>query len=162
MKPRYYSISSSALMDKKRISITAVVESTSFSDSPHYFKGVATNYLLALKFKKQELFAFADQLLSNDILQSCTHKLNGPRGRFEQAAALIHVRRSKFRLPYSPSTPIIMVGPGTGVAPFRGFIRERVTQAQLGRSVAKTILFYGCRKADGDFPYKDKWDVSYS
>jgi NADPH-ferrihemoprotein reductase len=40
-----------------------------------------------------------------------------------------------------------MVGPGTGVAPFRAFIQERAAQVQAGISVGMTILFYGCRKA---------------
>src|SRR6266516_4046547 len=51
LKPRHYSISSSALTANNKIAITAVVDSATCSDEvPFIFKGVCTNYLLALKF----------------------------------------------------------------------------------------------------------------
>lgn len=44
----------------------------------------------------------------------------------------MYVRKSQFRLPFKPSTPVIMIGPGTGIAPFIGFIQERAWLKQQG------------------------------
>lgn len=44
----------------------------------------------------------------------------------------MYVRKSQFRLPFKPSTPVIMIGPGTGIAPFIGFIQERAWLRQQG------------------------------
>jgi sulfite reductase (NADPH) flavoprotein alpha-component len=61
---------------------------------------------------------------------------------------------SKFRLPEDGGVPIIMVGPGTGVAPFRAFLQER--QAIGGRG--KTWLFFGSQRERSDFFYKADFD----
>ena len=58
-----------------------------------------------------------------------------------------------FRLPQSPDTPIIMVGPGTGVAPFRAFIEERDTIGAKG----KNWLIFGDRNFNTDFLYQREW-----
>lgn len=57
-----------------------------------------------------------------------------------------------FRLPLDDSVPIIMIGPGTGVAPFIGFIEERVVTKATGCN----WLFFGCRFHDQDFLYREK------
>ncbi|KAK2399579.1 NADPH-dependent diflavin oxidoreductase [Trifolium repens] len=56
----------------------------------------------------------------------------------------------------SPSLPLILVGPGTGCAPFRGFIEEREIQSKIN-STAPIMFFFGCWNEDGDFLYKDFW-----
>lgn len=87
------------------------------------------------------------------------YNLNGPRNLYSNFKLPIHVRKSPFKLPANHNTPIIMIGPGTGIAPFRGFIRERVKYLELNPNVnlGKQLLFYGCRN-DNDFLYKNEWE----
>jgi len=73
-------------------------------------KGVATNWL---KFKKPD---------------------NGIKPRVP-----IYVRKSQFRLPFKSNTPVIMIGPGTGLAPFRGFIQERFVAKRDGKVFLFTL-----------------------
>lgn len=51
-------------------------------------------------------------------------------------------------------TPMIMVGPGTGVVPFIGFMQDRQVDLASGLSRAPAYLFFGCRRSDVDFIYK--------
>lgn len=58
----------------------------------------------------------------------------------------------KFKLPQNPDAPMIMIGPGTGIAPFRGFLHERRVLGQKGRN----WLFFGERSAATDYLYRDE------
>ncbi len=66
----------------------------------------------------------------------------------------VYVKSNKnFRLPEDPDRPIIMVGPGTGVAPFRAFLQERQATGATG----KNWLFFGDRTYTHDFLYQLDW-----
>lgn len=73
-----------------------------------------------------------------------------------RALVPMYVRKSQFRLPFKATTPVIMVGPGTGVAPFIGFIQERAWLRQQGKEVGETLLYYGCRRSDEDYLYREE------
>ncbi|SCV05562.1 LANO_0H10220g1_1 [Lachancea nothofagi CBS 11611] len=153
MQPRYYSISSSSLTEKQTISITAIVENmlNPTSEKAEPVTGVATNLLRHIQLSQNKESA-------ENLPLPVHYDLSGPRGLFKSHKLPVHVRRSTFRLPSNPATPVIMIGPGTGVAPFRGFIRDRVkfAEQQPNVSLGKHLLFYGSRDQN-DFLYQEEW-----
>lgn len=70
-------------------------------------------------------------------------------------AAMYCVQAPHFRLPESPEIPVIMIGPGTGVAPFRAFLQERKAQGGAGKS----WLFFGHQHQNTDFLYEDEFNA---
>lgn len=171
--PRYYSISSSPKLHPNSVHVTAVV--LKYQNIPagtvqqKWVYGVGSNFLLNLKHAVNNEPIPTINENGIEHMSVPRYKIEGPRGAYKvdkTYKAPIHVRRSTFRLPTNPKSPVIMVGPGTGVAPFRGFVQERVALAR--RSIEKNgpdaledwgriSLFYGCRRADEDYLYKDEW-----
>ena len=73
----------------------------------------------------------------------CTHVLFPCVYLGAKVRVPIFIRHSSLRLPYRPVCPVIMIGPGTGVAPFRGFIQERAATVNEGM---RKLLCWGGRE----------------
>ena len=85
----------------------------------------------------------------------CSNYLAGRRAG-EPIHATVRETKAGFRLPDDASVPIIMVGPGTGLAPFRGFLQERAALKANGATLGPAMLFFGCRHPEQDYLYAEE------
>lgn len=83
----------------------------------------------------------------------CTHFLCKLAPLKEKVVPIYLQASHGFNLPVDPSIPMIMVGPGTGVAPFRAFLQERISQKATGAN----WLFFGERHQTFNFYYEEFW-----
>lgn len=152
LQPRNYSISSSAFVDPRAVAVTTLAASD-YYEAPadaYHFRGVASNYLLQLQ---QE---FARDTSGAQAL-TASYSTAGPLNLLQGGRVFARIRRSNFKLPPDSSTPIIMIGSGTGIAPFRAFVQERMKLKMQGLEVGKTILVPGHRAPDDDYYHNDVW-----
>jgi NADPH-ferrihemoprotein reductase len=162
LQPRRYSISSSPLVKPRQPAITMIVNNRQFqaredAQEEGNFLGLATNFLLAhdrnLALQQKEA---AGQFQDKSEAR-IDYDLDGPRKKLAGGKVYIHIKRSTFKLPTKATTPIIMVGAGTGIAPFRGFVQERARLMELGKPIGQMVLFFGCRNEESDYLYRDEW-----
>jgi cytochrome P450/NADPH-cytochrome P450 reductase len=85
----------------------------------------------------------------------CSTYLAGRRAG-ESVHAVVRETKAGFRLPDDNAVPLIMIGPGTGLAPFRGFLQARSARKATGAALGPAMLFFGCRHPDQDFLYADE------
>ncbi|WP_392871905.1 bifunctional cytochrome P450/NADPH--P450 reductase [Streptomyces sp. LN499] len=75
----------------------------------------------------------------------------------------VRVPSPTFAPPADPATPLVLIGPGTGIAPLRGFLEERATQHENGIEVGLSQVFVGCRHPKHDYFYQQEmqaWEQS--
>ena len=80
------------------------------------------------------------------------------RCEVDQPVRLYFSPNKNFRLPADPQLPVIMIGPGTGIAPFRAFLQDRRADGVTGRN----WLFFGNPRAATDFLYKEEMERYFS
>jgi cytochrome P450 / NADPH-cytochrome P450 reductase len=85
----------------------------------------------------------------------CSNYLSGRRSG-DTIHATVRETKAGFRLPAESNVPVIMIGPGTGLAPFRGFLQERAALKAKGAGLGPAMLFFGCRHPEQDFIYADE------
>ena len=141
LRERYFSIASSPRLFPSQVHLTvAVVRYQTLLSLPRF--GVCSTYLAALQATEPDGGAPADTVA-------------------------VWLRRGCLRLPAMPDAPLVMIGPGTGVAPFRAFTQTRQAQrAELalatpptgaGAVVGDALLYFGCRRPEHDFLYRGEW-----
>nr|WP_263620908.1 cytochrome P450 [Halobacillus litoralis] len=74
----------------------------------------------------------------------------------DKIACFIRTPETDFQPPKDPQTPVIMVGPGTGIAPFRGFIQQRTHLRNEGEDLGEAYVYFGCRHPQQDFLYEEE------
>jgi len=71
---------------------------------------------------------------------------------------LIGILESDFRLPKDPQAPMIWIGAGTGIAPYRSFMQERASLKAKGYQLGPCIMIAGCRQPGHDQLYLEEWN----
>ncbi|XP_077365668.1 methionine synthase reductase [Festucalex cinctus] len=142
LQPRPYSAASSRLQHPGKLNfVFSVVEFPPCSGRPVGRRGLCTGWLFDL---------VAPLLVHPGKAESQCHV----------AAPRIHVSlrpNCSFRHPPDTSVPLVMVGPGTGVAPFIGFLQQREKERQRNPDAVfgETWLFFGCRYRDRDYLFRE-------
>ncbi|EEX43029.1 sulfite reductase [NADPH] flavoprotein alpha-component [Vibrio furnissii CIP 102972] len=91
--------------------------------------------------------------VDGDVRQGGASSFLGQRLEEGESVKVFIEHNNNFKLPQDDATPVIMIGPGTGIAPFRSFIQERDNRGAEGKS----WLFFGDRTFTQDFLYQVEW-----
>jgi NADPH-ferrihemoprotein reductase len=147
LAPRWYSIASSPLACPGRVHLCLSVATYLTRDATgeqHLRRGVASHWLARLG---------APLLATGE---------GAPAGAPAAVRIPIYAREEpsgyELRLPSSPATPIVLIGPGTGLAPFRAFMQHRRFQ-HARKALGPCRLYFGCRARQTDYLYGDELET---
>jgi len=143
--------------------IDFLIEHPSAKFSPEEFVGLLTKLQPRLYSVASSLRVFPEQVhFIVDVIRYESHgrMRKGVASSFmaeraDNAPVPVYPSSAKhFHLPENPDTPLIMIGPGTGVAPFRAFLQDRQALGAKG----KNWLFFGAQRESCDYAYKEDFD----
>lgn len=148
LQARPYSVACSPLVDPATVKIVFTVVKMLAEDG-NVREGVSTGWLNKITCPMQRQYfnksphledTFSDLTLADPVKISIFQRT-----------------RTKFCLPEDPSIPMILIGPGTGLAPFIGFLQHREMQRHLlpEADFGSILLFFGCRQKGKDYIYRD-------
>ncbi|MGD1037009.1 MAG: cytochrome P450 [Roseiarcus sp.] len=100
----------------------------------------------------------APALGGNGVYHGCASSYLAQARPGAKVAVSVRPSNAAFHVPEQLDVPMIMVGSGSGVAPFRGFLQERALRAASeGARCGEAVLFFGCDAPDVDYLYKDQF-----
>lgn len=152
IKPRLYSIASASEMHPDHIHLCIVEEDWENSKGPRHGQstwfvrnnhaGIKWGHTVGLRDAPEEPFGTLDPS-------------EAPQIPVRVNPAVVH-------LPDSPKTPLIMVGLGTGMAPFRAFIQQRAVLRSRGEEVGPMLLYFGARYEKTEYLYGDEIEAYHA
>mmetsp|Transcript_22287 Transcript_22287/g.52475 ORF Transcript_22287/g.52475 Transcript_22287/m.52475 type:complete len:996 (+) Transcript_22287:157-3144(+) len=153
--PRYYSISSSPLTSKDNAPILTVAFSVVDYLTPPLKDSITGNEVGNRRIHGLAT-AYLEAKCSSFLASTPSSSPNS-----SEALKIFPKPTQEFRLPSSLETPVILIGPGTGIAPFMGFLahRQALVSATTEESKAEfgsADVFFGCRRSDHDWLFKDE------
>jgi sulfite reductase alpha subunit-like flavoprotein len=140
LMPRYYSIATSPLVDPTRLSVAFTVVEYAVGEHGLRRRGLGTNWLATT----------CQPLIGSDAVATAGVKIP------------VFLRGTQdFHVPENTQSPMLLIGPGTGVAPFMGFLQHRHLEAKLAASSTSSprgdaYLFFGCRRESEDWLFKQQ------
>lgn len=156
LQPRPYSVCCSPRTDPQHLQFClTVVEIPPDTGRTYHRKGVCSGMLERIEYSLKEAYPSETDRQQNgeDLVQKVQ------RLRIQPVKIPIFARtHQSFHLPEDVSIPLILIGPGTGVAPFIGFLDERSSQREStpDDQFGQIWLFYGCRHKDRDYLFREK------
>lgn len=144
--PREYSVACSPHLYPNSLKfVFNIIKHPEFQGQKRY--GLCTRWLQ----KKCEVFTTAAAAIDEKLKQLTLSK---PK-------ISIYMRcPNNFRFPQDASRPLIMIGPGTGVAPYLGFLQHRdYIKNEIKGQLGEAILFFGCRYSEKDFLYRHELET---